>query len=59
MRVEAGEVAELLIRLRLPKGEATKPNETLEFDVQSLDDEKIHAREESRFIAPFPTSGNL
>ena len=51
--IEAGEMAELLLRLRLPKGLAGNPAEEIRFVVWAEDKDSIRTTQDSRFLSPF------
>ncbi|TXS95489.1 cytochrome c oxidase accessory protein CcoG [Parahaliea maris] len=51
--LNAGEVRELSLRLRMPAGVLDKPSTEIEFDVRSTDNPDIHMAVESRFMIPF------
>jgi cytochrome c oxidase accessory protein FixG len=50
--LDAGEVQELSLRLRLPPGTLDRPSTEIEFQVQATDEPGISASAESRFMVP-------
>ena len=54
VRVAAGEVREVPVRLRAPASSAAAGSAAVEFRVRALDDPRLVVTEDSRFLAPAP-----
>jgi cytochrome c oxidase accessory protein FixG len=52
LSLDAGEVRELSLRLRLPSGALDRPSTPIEFEVHAEDEPAIRATSESRFMVP-------